>query len=244
LVRFAFAGLFVNALAVACVVSDGDDKDDDNTACDPGAYKDCTCANGDEGTKRCNASGSGYAACDCSDTNVGGGSNGGGGDGNTPTSGSGGSMTSYGGEAAGGAGGDGTGPGPVVGGAGGSDGSGGAGGDGSGLVCEPDAEACQNCIQNTKCCAEWAACSAEQAGDCEQEFFNILACAQVERGDRDVIPADLELCGLDEGEGDAWSEGLLPTTKALVDCIGGGEGWEERTWNQLSCKAECFDQAE
>ena len=54
LVRFVFAGLFVNLMAVACVVSDADD-DDDTTTCDPNTYQDCTCVNGDAGQRKCSA---------------------------------------------------------------------------------------------------------------------------------------------------------------------------------------------
>jgi hypothetical protein len=231
LVRFVFAGLFVNALAVACVVSDGDD-DDDTTACDPGTSKDCTCPNGDASERKCSASGNGYGACACTGENVGG-AGGGGGEPSTTA----GTTSNYGGEAgaaAGGAGGE------NVGGMTSEGGAGGAGG--SAPMCESDPEPCQDCIQ-TQCCAEWTACSADP-GDCEQQFFNILiGCAQVERDERDIINADLELCALEVANGDVWSEGLLPTTKAMIDCIGGGEGWENRDmWNTQSCKAGCFAQ--
>lgn len=247
LVRFAFAGLFANALAVACVVSDGDDKnDDENTACDPGSYKDCTCSNGDEGTKKCNASGSGYGACDCSDTSVGG--NNGGGEGNTPTAGTSGkagmagSSTTYGGESSGG-GADGQGG---EGGASmsqaGSGGEGGAGVDPQAACFEDPGEPCQECVQ-VSCCEEWLACGEEAGGDCEQQFFNIMACAQTDRATRDIKPEDLETCAEEEvAGGGAWSDGLLPTTKALIDCTGGGVDWENRAWNDSSCNSLCFIQ--
>jgi hypothetical protein len=237
LVRFAFAGLFVNAFAVACVVSDGDDRDDDNTACEPGDYRDCNCGS-DEGTQKCNAVGSGYGACDCSGVNVGGGNSGG--EGNTPTAGTAGTAgsTAYGGETSGGAGGEG----------GATTSQAGEGGEG-GAAIDPDAicfedpgDVCQECVQ-VSCCEEWKACSEEAGGDCQQQFFNIIACAQTERAERDIKPEDLEACAEEEvAGGGAWSDGLLPTTKALIDCTGGGVDWEGRAWNDASCNSLCFIQ--
>jgi hypothetical protein len=238
LLRLAFAGLFVNAMAVACVVSDGDDDDDDVTACDAGSYKDCTCSNGEVGTKKCNASGSGYAACDCSDASNGG--SGSGGEGNASST-AGTNSTPYGGENNGGAGGDKTAP--VVGGAGGDTGTAGAGGEGpdpDALCNAPTDDLCQECVQ-VSCCEEWKACADETDGDCQQQYFNILACAQVDRAERDIKPADVEACAeIEVAGGSAWSDGLLPTTKALIDCTGGGVGWENRAWNQMSCNDLCF----
>jgi hypothetical protein len=230
LVRFVFAGLFVNAMAVACVVSDGDD-DDDTTTCSPGDYKDCTCANGDAGQKKCSASGNGYGACACEGDNVGG-SGSGGEPGSTA-----GTTSNYGGQggtAAGGAGGDNSGGMMSVAGAG-------AGGGGSEDLCVEDpSDDCQTCVQ-VGCCNEWTACSEDTANDCQQQFFNIMVCAQDERATRDIKPEDLEACAaLEVDGGGAWSDGLLPTTKALIDCVGGGEDWENRAWNSDSCNALCF----
>ena len=237
LVRFVFAGLFVNAMAVACVVSDGDNDDnDDNTACDPGTLKDCTCAsNGNDGQKKCSASGNGYGACVCEGDNVGGGGSGG-----EPSTTAGTSNT-YGGEVntpAGGAGGE------NVGGMMSTGGAAGETGNPDDLCVEDPADDCQTCVQ-VGCCEAWTACSEDSVNDCQQQFFNIMVCAQDERATRDIKPEDLEACGALEVEGgSAWSEGLLPTTKALIDCVGGGSDWENRAWNSDSCNSLCFLQAE
>lgn len=242
LVRFAFAGLFVNALAVACVVSDGDDKDDDNTACDPGSYKDCTCANGDEGTKKCNASGSGYSTvCTCDDTSAGGGNSGG--EGNTPMAGTAGTAgsSSYGGETNGGAGGEG---GVTM-----SMGAAGAGGEGGAAV-DPDAvciessgDDCIDCMQ-LDCCEAWKACAAETEGDCMKQAEDIMICASVtKRGPDDAVtPEELQDCGAAAVEGGSvWSDGLLPTTKAVIDCVAGGQGWGAKDdLSDSTCEALCF----
>jgi hypothetical protein len=231
LVRFVFAGLFVNAMAVACVVSDGDD-DDDTTACDPGSYKDCTCPNGDASQKKCSASGNGYGACDCDGSTTGG--TGGGGE---PSTTAGTTSNSYGGEAgtgAGGVGGDNSAGMMSVAGAGGAE------TDPEDLCVEDPSDDCQTCVQ-VGCCNEWTACSEDTANDCQQQFFNIMVCAQDERATRDIKPEDLEACAaLEVDGGGAWSDGLLPTTKALIDCVGGGEDWENRAWNNDSCNALCF----
>jgi hypothetical protein len=240
LVRFAFAGLFANALAVACVVSDGDDKNDDNTACDPGSYKDCTCSNGDEGTKKCNASGSGYSTvCDCGGST--GGAGNAGGEGNTPTAGTANTAGSinYGGETSGG-GADGQG-----GEGGGTMSQAGAGGEG-GAAIDPEAvcfedpeDTCQECVQQD-CCVEWQACRADPE-DCEQQMINIIACVHSEIAG-DVTPAELESCAQNEGTGsDPWAQSVLPTTKAVVDCMAGGTGWAAKTdFESASCNNLCF----
>lgn len=244
LVRLAFAGLFVNAMAVACVVSDGDD-DDDVTACDPGAKKDCTCTNGDAGEKKCNASGSGYSACDCSDTPNG--TGGGGGEGNSATT-AGTNSNPYGGANNGGAGGEDTAP--VTGGAAGSD-AGGAGGSAG----EPPIDACsletdddcQFCIQGD-CCAEWQACADDSAAgnDCETEVFEIMACVDLKRtAEHAATAGELEACANEVSSGDGWSVGIFPTTKAVIDCVAGGTGWVGR--NDLStamCHSLCFETKE
>jgi hypothetical protein len=229
LVRFVFAGLFVNAMAVACVVSDGDD-DDDTTACTAGDYKDCTCANGDAGQKKCSASGNGYGACACAGDNVGGGGSGG-----EPSTTAG--TTSYGGE-----------PTTPSGGAGGEGGAimsqAGAGGEGGAAV-DPDAvcfeetdDDCQLCVQGD-CCQEWKACR-EDENDCEAEALFIFECLKTEI-EGDITAAELESCAVDAGSGGPWAQSVLPTTKAVVDCMAGGTGWVQR--NDLttsSCSNLCF----
>jgi hypothetical protein len=233
LVRFVFAGLFVNALAVACVVSDGDD-DDDTTACDPGSYKDCTCPNGDASQRKCSASGNGYGACACSGENVGGGGAGG-----EPSS-TAGTTSNYGGEAGKSAGGAGGAGGENAGGMMSEGGAAGAATNPDDLCVEDPDDDCQTCVQ-VGCCDEWTACSEDTANDCQQQFFNIMVCAQDERATRNITPADLEACAeLEVDGGSAWSDGLLPTTKALIDCVGGGQNWENRAWNDDSCNALCF----
>lgn len=236
LVRLAFAGLFVNAFAVACVVSDGDDNDD-NTACEPGDYRDCNCGS-DEGTQKCNAVGSGYGACDCNGGNVGGGNSGG--EGNTPTAGTSSTAgtagsTAYGGETSGGgAGGEGGATMSTA----GAGGEGGAAIDPDAVCFEDPADDCQLCVQGD-CCQEWKACR-DDAEDCEQEVINILECIKLDI-EGDVTPAELESCAEAEGTGGPWSESVLPTTKAVVDCMAGGTGWAAKTdFNTSSCNNLCF----
>jgi hypothetical protein len=241
LVRLAFAGLFVNALAVACVTAS--DDDDDVTACDPGSYKVCDCNNGDAGTKKCNASGSGYGACDCSDTPNG--TGGGGGEGNAPTT-AGTNSNPYGGANNGGGGGDDTAP--VAGGAGGNDvGGAGSGGEGPVDACSLDTgdDDCQFCIQGD-CCTEWQACADDTAAgnDCESEVFEIMSCVDLQRTtEHEITPADLEQCGKDVHGSNTWSQSIFPTTKAVIDCVAGGTGWTGK--NDLSgssCHSLCFQQ--
>jgi hypothetical protein len=242
LVRLAFAGLFVNAFAVACVVSDGDDNDD-NTACEPGDYRDCNCGS-DEGTQKCNAVGSGYGACDCSGANVGGGNSGG--DGNTPTAGTSSTAgtagsTAYGGETSGGGAGGEGGATMSVGGAGGE---GGASGEVDVCVLDPEDD-CQSCVQ-IDCCEQWTACAADSAdgNDCEAEVFGILACAKTELDGDEVTPEELETCAAEESaEAGPWSQGIFPTTKAVIDCVAGGTGWAaKQDLSDSSCNALCFTQ--
>lgn len=231
LVRFVFAGLFVNALAVACVVSDGDDNNDDETACDPGSYKDCTCSDGEASQKKCSASGNGYGACACEGENVGGGGSGG-----EPST-TAGTTNTYGGETntpAGGAGGENV---------GGTMSEGGAGGAAPDDICViDDNDDCQSCVQ-VDCCEAWTACRADTEGDCESEVLDIKACSQIEkRGvDDEVTPAELEDCAQVVADNDVWSAGVLPTTKAVIDCVAGGQGWAAK--NSLAgstCHSLCF----
>jgi hypothetical protein len=234
LVRFVFAGLFVNAMAVACVVSDGDD-DDDTTTCNPGTYRDCTCANGDLSQQKCSASGNSYGACACSDANVGGGGSGG-----EPST-TAGTTNNYGGEGGTAAGGGG----------GGGDNSGGMAGAGGGetdpdAVCiESSSDDCLDCMQ-LDCCEAWKACSAETEGDCQQQAYDIMLCAaNTERGPDDgeaeVTPEELEDCAQETAMNETWSAGVLPTTKAVIDCVAGGQGWAAKTdLSASSCESLCF----
>jgi hypothetical protein len=233
LVRFVFAGLFVNAMAVACVVSDGDDNNDDDTACEPGSYKDCTCADGDASQKRCSASGNGYGACACSGAGDGGSGGGSAGEPSTTA----GTTNTYGGETStpsGGAGGEG---GATMSQAG-SGGEGGATVDPDAVCFEETADDCQLCVQGD-CCEEWKACR-EDENDCEAEALFIFECLKTEIAG-DVTAAELESCAVDAGKGGAWAQSVLPTTKAVVDCMAGGTGWVGR--NDLttsSCNNLCF----
>lgn len=250
-VRFALAGLLVNFLAVACVVSDSGDEDNESPACDPGSFIVCSCTDGSEGTRKCNASGSGYGSCvDCEGTGSGGegggptagagGTNVGGGDGGA--AGEGGAGLAGGAGASGGAGEGGAG---ASGGAGGVAGEGGAGGSDATDVCVEDpTDECQSCAQ-VGCCAEWTACFNETEGDCVQQFFNIMACARGGQASADVTTADLETCAADEvADVDAWPTGLLPSTKPLIDCVA-GPGWASAgMFGSNSCEALCFLQSE
>lgn len=262
-VRFVFAGFFVNALAVACVVSDADDnggKDacspgvtqdcdcqgaedgtqkcnasgsgygvcdcPDNVACEPGVTRECACATDEAGQQKCAANGSGYGVCDCPDTGAGG-STGKGGEGGAPTTGTAGSTT-YGGD------------GGATTSQAGSGGEGGA--DPAADVCIDDDDDCQACIQ-IDCCEAWSACAAETAGDCELEVLEIMACTSLERGEDDpVTRAELQACGVSVGEGSGgWSDDILPTTKAVIDCVAGGSGWVARDdLTTSSCNLLCF----
>ncbi len=233
LVRFVFAGLFINAMAVACVVSDGGDNTDDNTACDPGTYKDCTCTTtGNDGQKKCSASGNGYGACVCDGVGVGGSGSAG-----EPSTTAGTTSNTYGGETStvGGAGGENTGGMMSEGGAGGA-----AAADDVCVIDEEDD--CQSCVQ-VDCCEAWTACRADQTGDCESEVLDIKACSQIEkRGvDDEVTPAELEDCAKTVAGTAVWSTGVLPTTKAVIDCVAGGQGWAAKnTLAGSTCNSLCF----
>ena len=238
LVRFVFAGLFVNAMAVACVVSDGDDNNDDETACTPGDYKDCTCSDGEASQKKCSASGNGYGACACTGTGTGGSGSAG-----EPSTTAGTTSNTYGGEtntSVGGAGGENTGGMTAEGGAGGAE------TDPDAVCIESAGDDCLDCMQ-LDCCEAWKACSAETDGDCQQQAYNIMLCASTtergpEDGEAEVTPEELQGCAADEVDGgNVWSDGLLPTTKAVIDCVAGGQGWGAKTdLSASSCESLCF----
>lgn len=279
-IRLAFAGLFVNALAVACVASDND-GDDDNSPCEQGDSRDCTCPDGSGSERRCNASGTGFGSCVCDGSSSGGSDSGtsceqgdsractcpdgteserhcnasGTGFGNcvcdsaSAGSGSGGTNSNAGegnlpaagasGESGGGTGGAG----------GGSAGAGGAGGaTDPGLCAEDPTDSCADCYQQG-CCEEWTACVEDEVddgeGDCATQFLGIIACAEALRVDAAVSKADVIQCAEDQVDGgSAWSSGLRPTVKPLIDCVGGGEGWDTdgMGWSDLSCKNNCFSE--
>lgn len=251
-VRFAFAALFVNALAVACVVEDGDDTSD---ACDPGSVQTCAC-DGEEGTKKCNASGSGYGVCVCDSGAGGSGSGGSGSDaGGSPASNGGydnsggyaGEATSVGGQAIGGAAGsDGGAAGGDVGGAAGVAGAAGAGGAIAVLPieCTDDADDCETCYH--ACCEDWVACSDNS--ECVPQYFDILECInakKAELGTEPFKPEHLVACADEVAAGtEPWSTVLTPQTVAMVNCLGGDPGdpsWAEMaSWGADSCKDLCF----
>jgi hypothetical protein len=240
-VRLAITGFIVTGLAAACTVNStgGDDDDDSNVTCDPGAYKDCTCADGADGTKKCNSAGDGYAACVCQ---AGSGGANAGGEGATPTAGTtntGGSSgsTNYGGENAGGVDG--------VDGTAGASGSAGAGGSGEDdklpLECQDPMDNCEICYFGG-CCAEYAPCVNDANEKCLVELAEVLACTGEIKKTRDVKPADLEACAQQVGGANgSWSASLSPLTVDVVNCVAGEPGWESKPWGTLSCKAECFD---
>jgi hypothetical protein len=237
-VRFSLAALFVNAWVVACTV---ESSDDDDTGCTPASIESCACGDGSEGTKKCNASGSGYGVCVCDGDGGEGGSAGSGGSsaggdgsnngGNAPSAGAGGEATGGSDPGAGGAGG--------AGGVsnGGEAGSGGAGGEGGGTMLD----ACEQCYQ--VCADEWTACT--DAATCPDEFFEILACTDDIRMTRDVKVADLAACSDSAGTaGGTWSNGLSAETVAMVNCLGGDpttDTWSgEAAWGPESCNQACF----
>jgi hypothetical protein len=252
--RFAISGLFIGVLAAACTVKET--NDDDETSCNPGDKRACNCSNGDEGERKCNSDGDGYGSCVCDGNNAGG--TNAGGDGAGPSAGTGGTGgysggytggtagttaggTTYGGTSAGGT----TYGGTSAGGAS----EGGAGGSPEVVTPEECAEDlednCASCYQ-TGCCDEWVAClddTVTSGDDCSAQFFNILACAQVDRENNDVTPADLKACGEDEiSGGSAWSDGLRPQVKPLIDCVAGGTGWgSNSSFSTDACKVSCFD---
>jgi hypothetical protein len=239
--RLAFGGLFVGSLAMACVVDDsgGDDDELANTPCEDGDFRQCTCPDGDDSVRECNASNTGYGACQCEGSPTAGTSNGGSannaGEGNT-TAGT--NNTNYGGEpgSMGGA--------PAETGGNGPD-AGGAGGAGPiiepGLCDEDPNDTCADCYQQG-CCEQWTACANDDT--CLDEFLNIMACTDVIKSDRNVLPADLQTCAEDEGAAAGpWSQGVSALTVDMVNCVGGEPdgGWESMPWGAISCKAGCFD---
>jgi hypothetical protein len=237
LLRLAFAGLFVNMLAVACVTSS--DDDDDTMACNPGDSKECVCDDETVSTRKCNADGNGYAQCACKSTNTGGtsGNGGNGGEGNVATTA--GTTSTYAGENAGGSGGDNTGP--VTGGAGGDDGMAGAGGNGPELPleCQDPKDNCEICYYGG-CCEQWAPCLNDTT--CVDEFTSIQACTDEIRTERNVLTADLESCAQEVGSASgSWSSDISPLTVDLINCMAGEAGWEGKPWGALSCKEACFD---
>jgi hypothetical protein len=131
-----------------------------------------------------------------------------------------------------------------------SDANGGAGGSGEvdpGL-CGEDADPCTDCYQQG-CCAEWTACVEDEVddgdGDCVTQFVGIIACAEALRSDGPVSKGQVVDCAEKQVEGgSAWSAGLRPTVKPLIDCVGGGEGWDTdgQGWSDLSCRNNCFSE--
>jgi len=242
LLRFVLAGVMANVLAAACIVN-SDNGDDDNTTCEPNSYKDCACSDGTASQRKCNASGSGYAACVCDGSSVGGSGNEGG-SGSSAEAGvgnvAGKTQTTYGGETSteGGA--------PASNGGTPGEANGGAGGSGEvvepGLCDEDPDDTCADCYQQG-CCDQWTACVDEDT--CLTEFTNIIACAELIKADKNVTTAEFEQCAADESAASGgWSSGLSPLTVDMVDCVAGDDddGWEGQAWGSLACKAGCFDQ--
>jgi hypothetical protein len=238
-VRFALAGMFVNALAVACVVENNGSDDDDNTPCEEGDTRSCVCPDsGDTSVRECNASGTGFGSCQCEgSSNAGsGGNTNAGGEGNTTAAGNG--SIDYGGETSsqGGASNPGAGGTPAE--------TGGAGGSGEvdpGLCAEDPQDTCADCYQQG-CCDQWTACANDDT--CLTEFLNIMACSDLIKAERNVLPIDLQTCAEDEGAAAGpWSQGVSPLTVDVVNCVGGEDegGWETMPWGRFSCKLGCFD---
>lgn len=251
--RFAIGGLFTSLVVVACTIKEGDDS----VTCNPGDYSSCRCSNGDSGERECNSDGDGYSRCVC-DSSTGGTNSGQAGEGSGGTATTGGSSGGSDGYTAGSGGYSGYGGSAPAAGSGGVSGgganeggaAGAAGSAGSGSVlpaeCAEDPEdACATCYQ-AACCEEWSAClddDGDGSTDCTEQFFNILLCAQFERDTRDVTPDDLRMCAEEEIEGGgAWSDGLRPQVKPLVDCVAGGAGWSAKSSFSADCRASCFDQ--
>ncbi len=235
--RLAVTGFFVQALAIACVVSNSD-QGDGGDACEPGDTAACTCTNGTKSTKECNASGTGYLLCECAGVGSGGAGSGGG------APGSGGDSQTTAGTNANPVGGADTGAGGANLGAGGADiGAGGADIGAGGVenvpaACQSPADTCEECYY-AGCCVEWAACEADNT--CVDELVDILACTDAIRVDRSVTTADLVVCAEDAGAGSgSWSEGVSALTKGIVDCIAGEPGWEGSPWGANSCNNSCF----
>jgi len=245
--RFAICGLFVSALAAACTVKEADDTDE--TSCNPGDTQTCACSDGESGKRKCNSAGDGYLKCVCESGTGAGGTESGAGEGpggNAGTAGTTGGTYTGGTYTGGTAGYSGSAIGGTNAGGAGEAGAGGGGGDVTPEECSEDPEDdCANCYQ-TACCDEWSACfNDEGAGgtDCVTQFFNIIECAQIDRDTRDETPADLKTCAEDEvAGGSAWSEGLRPQVKPLIDCVGGGMGWSSQSsFSSDACKVSCFD---
>lgn len=242
--RLVLAGVMANVLAAACVVN-SDGGDDDDGTCEPNSTKDCTCSDGTESTRKCNASGTGYAACACDGSGSGG--SGSGSEGGAPTTGQAGeanqagtpNMTN-GGETGS------TGGVPSSSGGTPSETNGGAGGSGEvdpGLCAEDPNDTCADCYQQG-CCAQWTACVEDDSDACLTEFTNIIACAELIKADHNVTTAEFEQCAADESTaGGGWSNGLSALTIDMVNCVAGEDegGWEGSPWGNLSCKAGCFD---
>lgn len=240
--RFAVAGLFVNALAMACVVTNSDDEEE----CRPGSRQDCTCADGTESERVCNSSGTRFGSCACGDPSSGGTGNDAAGAGNTSEAGSGNAGGDTG--SGGGSGDTGGAPNGTAGSSGENGGAGGSGEVDAGLCAEEPNDSCADCYQQG-CCDEWTACVEDEGddgnGDCLTQFLNIIACAEDLRSQRAVTKADVIQCAADEVEGGSgWSAGLRPTVKPVIDCVGGGEGWDTEAggWSDLSCRNNCFSQ--
>jgi hypothetical protein len=241
--RFVLAGVMANVLAAACIVNSDNGDDDDNTSCEPNSYKDCTCDDGTASQRKCNASGTAYAACMC-DGSSGGGSGNEGGSGSSAEAGTGNAAgkTSmpYGGETSteGGA--------PTSNGGTPSEANGGAGGSGEvdpGICGGDEVDSCADCYQQG-CCDQWTACAGDST--CLDEFLDIIAdCSEIPRQDHNVTTAEFEQCVADKSAASGgWSSGLSPLTVDMVDCVAGddADGWEGQGWGSLACKAGCFDE--
>jgi hypothetical protein len=242
--RLALGGLFVGSLAMACVVEDGGGDDDDlaTTPCEDGDTRPCSCPDGEASVRECNAANTGYGSCQCVNSPTAGTSNGGSannaGEGNTPTAGT---NTNYGGEPGtmGGAPAE-TGGAPAE--------TGGAGGAGPvvepGLCDEDPNDTCADCYQQG-CCDQWTACVGDDTDTCLDEFFGIMACSDLIKADRNVLPADLQACAEEQGAAAGpWSQGVSALTVDMINCVGGepeNGGWESMPWGAISCKAGCFD---
>ena len=237
-VRLAISGFLVGLLAVGCVVESTDTK----VSCNPGDKKDCSCADGSDGSKTCAASGDAYTACKCTTTGSGGSANEGG-DGSTTTAGTkayagggnGGSSysgsTNYGGDNAGGA------PVEMVGGAG----AGGAAGEVTPLECQEPMNDCETCYFGG-CCEQYAPCVNDPDETCLGELAQVLACTDDIKMTKDVKTSDLESCAQMVGNTNGtWSASLSPLTVDVINCIAGEPGWEGKAWGPLACKASCFD---
>jgi hypothetical protein len=238
----AFGGLFVSSLAMACVVESngGDDDDLANRPCEDGEFRECDCPGTEVGRRECNASNTGFGSCQCEGSPTAGTSNGGSSnsDAGAPSS-TGGTNINYGGEP------NTTGGVPAENGGAPAE-MGGAGGSGDvvepGLCDEDPNDSCADCYQQG-CCDQWTACAGDAT--CLDEFINIMACTDVIKAERNVLPADLQACAEDESAAaGAWSQGVSALTVDMINCVGGEPdegGWESMPWGPISCKAGCFD---